>query len=67
MQKLLDKFISARVIVKNNDKMILKQDHLFSSSSSAAMIIMGRSASGLTEWKMKSGKTLQDFETGENN
>ena len=47
--------------------MILKQDYLFSSSSSAAMIIMGRSANGLTEWKMKLGKTLQDFETGENN
>ncbi|HDK41853.1 MAG TPA: DUF4357 domain-containing protein [Candidatus Pacearchaeota archaeon] len=42
-------------------------DSLISSSSSAAMIIMGRSANGLTEWKMNSGKTLQDFETGGNN
>ena len=53
--------------VKENDKLIMKRDYLFSSSSSAAMIIMGRSANGLTEWKMKSGKTLQEFETGENN
>lgn len=67
MQKLRDTLISEGVIVKDNDKMILKQDYLFSSSSSAAMIIMGRSANGLTEWKMKTGKTLQDFETGENN
>ncbi len=67
MQKLRDALISDGVIVKDNDKMILKRDYLFSSSSSAAMIIMGRSANGLTEWKMKSGKTLQDFETGENN
>ena len=28
---------------------------------------MGRSANGLTEWRMKSGKTLQEYETGENN
>ena len=67
MQKLRDTLISEGVIVKENDKLIMKGDYLFSSSSSAAMIIMGRSANGLTEWKMKSGKTLQDFETGENN
>ncbi len=67
MQKLRDTLISEGVIIKKKDKMIIKQDYLFSSSSSAAMIIMGRSANGLTEWKMKSGKTLQDFETGENN
>lgn len=67
MQKLRDTLITEGVIVKENDKLIMKRDYLFSSSSSAAMIIMGRSANGLTEWKMKSGKTLQDFETGENN
>jgi len=67
MQKLRDTLISEGVIVEKNDKLIMKRDYLFSSSSSAAMIIMGRSANGLTEWKMKSGKTLQDFETGENN
>ncbi|HBL77964.1 MAG: methionine sulfoxide reductase [Bacteroidetes bacterium GWF2_42_66] len=67
MQKLRDTLISEGVIIMDKDKMILKRDYLFSSSSSAAMIIMGRSANGLTEWKMKSGKTLQNFETGENN
>lgn len=67
MQKIRDTLISEGVIVKENDKLITKRDYLFSSSSSAAMIIMGRSANGLTEWKMKSGKTLQDFETGVNN
>lgn len=67
MQKLRDTLISEGVIVKENDNLIMKRDYLFSSSSSAAMIIMGRSANGLTEWKMKSGKTLQDFESGENN
>ena len=67
MQKLRDTLISEGVIANEYDKLLMKRDYLFSSSSSAAMIIMGRSANGLTEWKMKSGKTLQDFETGENN
>jgi len=67
MQKLRDTLIKEGVIVNKKDKLILKRDYLFSSSSTAAMIIMGRSANGLTEWKMKSGKTLQDFETGESN
>ena len=66
IQKLRDTLISEGVIVKDNDKLIIKQDYLFSSSSSAAMIIMGCSANGLTSWKMKSGKTLQDYETGNN-
>lgn len=65
IKKLRDTLISEGIIYKEQDKMLLRQDYLFSSSSSAAMIIMGRSANGLTEWKMKSGRTLQDFETGE--
>jgi hypothetical protein len=67
MQKLRDTLIADGIIIKELDKMIIKKDYLFSSSSTAAMIIMGRSANGLTEWKMKSGKTLQDYETGKNN
>lgn len=67
MRKLRDTLIYERIIIKESDKFVLKSDYLFSSSSSAAMIIMGRSANGLTEWKMNSGKTLQDFETGDNN
>ncbi|MCD6556088.1 MAG: GIY-YIG nuclease family protein [Bacteroidales bacterium] len=67
MQKLRDTLISKGIIVKESDKLVLKRDYLFGSSSSAAMIIMGRSANGLTEWKMNSGKTLQDFEAGNNN
>ena len=65
MQKLRDLLISEGVIVKKESKFVLQRDYLFSSSSTAAMIIMGRSANGLTEWKLKTGKTLQDYETGQ--
>ncbi len=66
MKKLRETLILDSVIGERGNKMVIKRDYLFSSSSSAAMIIMGRSANGLTEWKLKSGKTLQEYEAGEN-
>jgi len=50
---------SEGVIIKDNEKLYFKRDYLFNSSFSATMIIMDRSANGLTEWKIKQGKTLQ--------
>ena len=38
----------------------LTKDILFSSPSLAAAVVMGRSANGLVEWKLKSGSTLKD-------
>ncbi len=39
--------------------------YIFSSPSTAAVMVMGRNANGLIEWKQKNGKTLKDFETEE--
>jgi hypothetical protein len=36
------------------------QDYLFQSPSTAAAIVMGRSANGLIEWKKADGSTLRD-------
>ena len=33
------------------------------SPSTLAVMVMGRSANGLTEWRNKNGKTLKEFET----
>lgn len=67
MQELRSKMITEGTIKKNKNYLIFQKDHLFSSSSTAAMIIMGRSANGLTEWRLKSGIKLRDFEMSENN
>ncbi|HZK94884.1 MAG TPA: GIY-YIG nuclease family protein [Prolixibacteraceae bacterium] len=40
-------------------------DYIFSSPSTAASIVLGRNANGLTEWKQKDGKTLKEFESNE--
>jgi hypothetical protein len=40
--------------------LVFTRDHLFSSPSTAAMAVMGRSANGWIEWKTASGKTLDE-------
>ena len=63
MKSLREKLINENIIIKDGDKLILEKDYIFSSPSTAAIIVMGRSANGKTEWKLKNGKTLQDIET----
>jgi hypothetical protein len=60
-QKLIDE----GVIVNKGDFFEFTDDYIFSSPSTAAVMVMGRNANGLTEWKSKDGKTLKDFETNE--
>ena len=65
LNKLRDELIESKIIVKIEDKLIFKSDYLFSSPSAAAMVIMGRSANGLLEWKDSFGKVLRDIEKQE--
>ena len=39
---------------------VFTKDYLFTSPSTAAAVVMGRSANGLIEWKRKDGSTLKD-------
>ena len=41
--------------------LVFTRDHLFSSPSTAAMVVMGRSANGWIEWKTALGKTLDEI------
>ncbi|KPQ45090.1 MAG: hypothetical protein MPEBLZ_00312 [Candidatus Methanoperedens nitroreducens] len=49
-----------------NEKIVIdfefNQDYLFSSPSTAAAVVMGRSANGLKEWKLKDGSNLGENE-----
>ena len=62
-KSLREQLIKSDAINKNDDQLMLSQDYLFSSPSTAAAVIMGRSANGLLEWKSKSGKTLKEIES----
>lgn len=58
MKKLRENLISDRII----ENYIFTENYIFSSPSSAACIVLGRSANGLTEWKTKDGIILKNLE-----
>lgn len=64
--KLREKLIADAIFIDKVEFLEFSEDFLFSSPSAAAAIVMGRSANGLTEWKLITGKTLKDFETNQN-
>ncbi len=64
--QLRDGLIQSGVLVENNGLLEFSEDYLFSSPSTAATMVMGRNANGLTEWKLKDGTSLKEFESLKN-
>ncbi len=62
---LRQKLIDQNVLLSQGEYFEFTDDYIFSSPSTAAVMVMGRNANGLSEWKQKDGKTLKDFETNE--
>jgi hypothetical protein len=60
---LRNKLINNRILNQNGESLEFVDDYIFSSPSTASSIVLGRNSNGLTEWKLKDGKTLKDFET----
>lgn len=63
--KFRQKLIDEGVLIDKIEYFEFSDDYIFSSPSTAAVIVMGRNANGLAEWKLKNGKTLKEFETNE--
>lgn len=59
--KLRDKLIETSVLDEN---FVFTKDYIFPSPSTAASIVLGRSANGLTEWSTDEGVTLKHFQQG---
>ncbi|MFZ1699633.1 MAG: GIY-YIG nuclease family protein [Pyrinomonadaceae bacterium] len=57
------KLIEDGILIFRDDHYEFSDDFVFSSPSTAAVIVMGRNANGLTEWKNKEGRTLKDLES----
>ncbi len=55
------KLIDAGVMEEQNGEYIFTEDYLFQSPSSAAAVVLGRSANGWVEWKDSEGLTLNEF------
>ena len=62
---LRQKLIDESVLTNKGEYFEFSDDYIFSSPSTAASIVLGRNANGLTEWKLSTGKTLKEFETND--
>ncbi|MEX0722246.1 MAG: GIY-YIG nuclease family protein [Gracilimonas sp.] len=61
--KMRDKLIEDGVLIPEGESLLFMDDYIFSSPSTAASIVMGRNANGLTEWKLIEGKNLKEYES----
>jgi len=50
------------VLAVQGDHLVLTQDYAFNSPSTAAGVLLGRSANGRIEWKDQSGRTLKQIQ-----
>ena len=60
---LRQKLINETVLIDKGEYFEFSDDYIFSSPSTAAAMVMGRNANGLTEWRNREGKPLKEFET----
>lgn len=62
IRKIKDDLMKQNVISLDGGVYVFNEDYVFSSPSTAAAFVLGRSANGWTEWKNKKGVTLdQEF------
>lgn len=62
---LRQRLIDEGAIKLLGDVYLFTEDYIFTSPSTASSIILGRNSNGLTEWKLKNGKTLKEFESSD--
>lgn len=62
---LRQKLIGQGVLVDKGEYFEFPDDYIFSSPSTAACMVLGRNANGLTEWIQKGGTSLKEFESND--
>ncbi len=65
MYDLRQELIGNGVLVREGDGYRFTQDYVFSSPSTAAAVVLGRSANGRVEWKDAKGRTLKELQAQE--
>lgn len=55
-----NELLEKEILKEENGVLIFQTDHLFSSPSTAAGIVLARNANGWIEWKYSNGKTLDE-------
>jgi hypothetical protein len=64
-RELRESLISREVLKTDGDHYVVAQDFTFSSPSTAAAVVLGRSANGRSEWKDQRGQTLRAIQESE--
>jgi hypothetical protein len=62
MSTLRKDLLAQGVIIENGQHYAFTQDQVFNSPSTAAGVVLGRTANGRIEWKAKDGKTLKELQ-----
>lgn len=62
LKQLRAALVSNGVLAPANEGFVFAQDYVFASPSTAAGVVMGRSANGRLDWKTKTGRTLKDLQ-----
>ena len=62
IRNLREKLISQNILLEKGSVYEFQEDYLFKSPSAAAAQVLARNANGWSEWKDKSGKTLDELE-----
>lgn len=60
-KRIIEELLENNLVEKDGNKYILKENYKVSSPSTAASLILGRSANGWKEWKTFDGKLLNEI------
>lgn len=61
-KRLREQLVQQGVLVKDGSNLKFSQDHLFSSPSAAACVVVGAAINGREAWRTPSGESLVDLE-----
>jgi len=61
--KMREKLLQDGILALEGELFVFQDDHVFSSPSMAAAVVLAASANGMLEWRLKDGTTLKDFES----
>lgn len=59
---LREKLKKNEILVEADGKLVFQEDAVFTSTSAAASVVLGRQANGLTSWVDENRKTFKSYE-----
>ena len=64
VRKTREELLDSSAAVARDGRFLFLEDHLFSSPSTAASVLVGKSSNGWRDWKTPEGRTLDEVERG---